>query len=231
MTVAANQPYLFPYLGYFQLIAAADVFVMCDSMQYVRRSFINRNNLLVNGEKFLITAPVRKASREAHINEVEYCENFLDKWMRTIRWNYAKASCFEDVMNILEELRKERLFNVASFNKRSMEAICTYLGLDVKVLNLSEMEQISGCDKSERIIGIVERCGGDRYLNLPGGRSLYSPADFACRGIELRFLEPYLPPYRQVRAHRFHPGLSIIDVIMNCSPEQVRSMIDNANFT
>ncbi len=231
MTVAANQPYLFPYLGYFQLIAAADIFVLCDSMQYVRRSFINRNNLLVGGDKFLITAPVRKASREAPINEVEYCEDFLDRWMRTIRWNYAKAPFFEKVMEMLEALRNERLWNVAHFNRRCIEAVCAYLGIDTSLVNLSDMGNISGYDKSDRMIGIVERCGGDRYLNLPGGRALYSPCDFACRGIELKFLEPYLPPYRQMRADRFHPALSILDVMMNCSPQEVREMIRNARFS
>lgn len=231
MTVAANQPYLFPYLGYFQLIAAADVFVMSDSMQYVIQSWMNRNRLLVKGEEFLMVSPVRKAPLGTPVNGMEYCSGFFEPWLRCMKYDYARAPYFPCVMTLMESLRDMEIRNVADFNIKSIEHMCAYLDIDTKIVRLSRLMDIPSGDKTEKTIGIVERCGGDRYLNLPGGRALYSPADFACRGIELRFLEPYLPPYRQVRAHRFHPGLSIIDVIMNCSPEQVRSMIDNANFT
>lgn len=231
MTIAANQPYLFPYLGYFQLIAAADKMVMCDSMQYVRRSWINRNTLLVGGKRFLITASVNKFPWKSPINKIEYCRGFFDGWLDTIYYNYVHAPFFNQVMPVLENIAKEEIVNVAEVNIRSILSVFRYLNKDVKILRLSQLADNSDYDKSDRMINIVKQLGGDRYINLPGGSALYSGEYFARRGVELKFLKPYLPPYRQVRTAEFHPGLSIIDVIMNCSPEETGGMIYNASFS
>jgi hypothetical protein len=64
----AMQPYLFPYLGYFQLISAVDVFFLSDDLQYINKGWINRNRVLVHGEPKMITFPLRKASHLAKIN-------------------------------------------------------------------------------------------------------------------------------------------------------------------
>lgn len=231
MTIAANQPYLFPYLGYFQLIAAADKVVMADSYQYVRHSWINRNRCLGVGKEYLMVASIKKASIGTPIHQMEYCDNFFDEWLHYLYPNYARAPFFSDVICLLQSLSAGRIYNVADFNIRGIEMVCSYLGIEKEIIRLSRLMEIPQGDKSDKTIEIVKACGGDRYINLPGGRVLYSKEYFARHGIELKFLEPYLPPYKQIRTKEFHPGLSIIDVIMNCSPEETREMIYNASFS
>ncbi len=231
MRVAANQPYLFPYLGYFQLIAGADVFVAYDSMQYVSRSWINRNRLLIQGNDRLITSPVEKANRFSPINERFYVDMFLQPWMNALKFNYARAPHFNAVMKLMEMLQNIPTRNVAEFNILSIKAICQYIGVQTPLVKLSERLEFGPEDKCEKTITVVNTCGGDTYINLPGGRALYNHEYFNNHNIKLLFLNPALTPYTQQRAHVFHPALSILDVMMNCSTAEIRRMLVNATFT
>lgn len=231
MIVAANQPYLFPYLGYFQLIAGADLFVAYDSMQYVSRSWINRNRLLIQGKDRLITSPVEKANRFSPINQRFYVDKFLQPWMNTLKFNYARAPHFHAVMKLMETLANIPTRNVAEFNIMSIKAICQYIGVQTPLVKLSEMLKFETEDKCEKTIAVVNSCGGDTYINLPGGRTLYDQEYFNNHNIKLLFLNPALTTYSQHGVQDFHSALSILDVMMNCSTTEIRRMIDNATFT
>ena len=62
MKLAIMQPYLFPYIGYFQLMNAADEFVVYDNIKYTKKGWINRNRILVNGSDAYINFPLKKDS-------------------------------------------------------------------------------------------------------------------------------------------------------------------------
>ena len=70
MKLAIMQPYLFPYLGYFQLIAAVDKFVFYDDVNFIKNGWINRNRLLISGKVNYITIPLSGASSFLKINQV-----------------------------------------------------------------------------------------------------------------------------------------------------------------
>lgn len=231
MIIAANQPYLFPYLGYFQLIAGADLFVVYDSMQYVHRSWINRNRLAVHTAPLLVTSPIKKACRFDLINERLYCKDFLKPWIDVLHYNYAHAPYYPAVIELLENLSATDEKNVALFNTLSLHAVCKYIGISTPFVNLSKLNVGMEGDKVDNTIAIVRHFGGTIYRNLPGGRVLYSSDYFAEHGIELQFLEPWLPPYRQQRTLTFNPGLSILDVMMNCSPSAIKEMVEGAKFS
>ena len=96
MRIAIMQPYFFPYIGYFQLISAVDIFVVYDDVNYINKGWINRNHILVNGQAKLITIPLIQASQNKHISEIELFGDlkWKDKLLKTIEFNYKKASYF-----------------------------------------------------------------------------------------------------------------------------------------
>ena len=57
MKTAIMQPYIFPYLGYFQLVNCVDTFVFYDDVNFIKRGWINRNKILINGKEVLLSFP------------------------------------------------------------------------------------------------------------------------------------------------------------------------------
>jgi hypothetical protein len=125
-TIAMMQPYIFPYLGYFQLIAAADVFVLGDDLQYIRSGWVNRNRILSNGEAKLITFPLKKDRFELPIMQREFCESFseeADRLINLITQNYRKAPCFAQVMPLVERLIRFPQQNLALYAEHSIREV------------------------------------------------------------------------------------------------------------
>src|SRR5882724_10468265 len=94
MKLGIMQPYIFPYIGYFQLIAAVDHFVIHDDVQWIKSGWINRNRILANNQPGYITLPVRSGSSFLNINEREYVpeiENHKKRILRQIEGAYRKA--------------------------------------------------------------------------------------------------------------------------------------------
>src|ERR1700743_3529780 len=93
MTIAVMQPYIFPYLGYYQLVNAVDDFIFFDDVNYINKGWINRNRILQNNEDFRFTIPLNKASQNRLINEIEIAD--FSKWRtdftRILENNYKKA--------------------------------------------------------------------------------------------------------------------------------------------
>ena len=93
MKIAIMQPYIFLYIGYFQLIDAVDKLVFYDDVNFIIKGWINRHNILVNGRKSMFTIPLNKVSRSKLINEVDVCDSFdwRTKMLKTFHCNYSKA--------------------------------------------------------------------------------------------------------------------------------------------
>src|SRR5687768_13108726 len=102
MKLAIMQPYLFPYIGYFQLMHAADKFVVYDDVNYIKGGWVNRNRILVNGKPHMFTLPLKNAGSNIKINEIEVSGGELMKWrekfLRTLQQAYAKAPFKNDVI-------------------------------------------------------------------------------------------------------------------------------------
>src|SRR5690606_3799363 len=98
MKIAIMQPYLFPYLGYFQLINAVETFVFYDDVNFIKRGWINRNQILVDNKAALFTVPLKKASQNKLINEIDMAidEKWLSQFFKTIEQNYKNAPYFDD---------------------------------------------------------------------------------------------------------------------------------------
>src|SRR5258706_4590191 len=106
MRVAIMQPYFFPFIGYFQLLKAVDVFVFYDDVNFIKKGWINRNRILVNGQEFLFTIPCKSISQNKLIKDVEVAWSPKDqeKFVKTLETNYKRAAYFEPTLALIKEV-------------------------------------------------------------------------------------------------------------------------------
>lgn len=223
MRLAIMQPYFFPYLGYFQLIHAVDAFVVYDDINFIKGGWINRNYMLANGNKQLFTLPLRGASPNRLINEVE--TGGQHKILQSLKHNYSKAPHFETVFPILEDILLQREKNLARFLDYQLRQICTYLGLNPQWHLSSELQKDNYLRGQEKVLAICQELGATHYINLPGGKTLYDHATFEAFGLQLSFIQPRPEGYQQP-GKGFVPNLSIVDVMMFTDREQCTELLE-----
>ena len=217
MKLAIMQPYVFPYIGYFQLINHVDQFVIYDDVQYINRGWINRNRILVNGQAKYFTLPVKKADRSLPINQRELADEFgsqKDSILRQIDTAYNKAPYYADVATLIKECFDFPEKNVALFVANSIRQFCQFLDIDTRFVVSSELQKPSGLKGEDHILEINKILGSTNYINPIGGTELYDHDRFAENGISLQFLETRGIEYPQFPKFEFVPFLSIIDVLM-----------------
>lgn len=228
MKLAIMQPYLFPYLGYFQLIAAADKFVIYDDVAFIKQGWVNRNQVLLHGRSHLFSVPLQGASSsqricETAVSPVEY-PRWKDKFLKTLALAYAKAPHYESTRKLLTTVIDGAPGNIGELARRSIFAVCELLGLATRIEPTSRSYSNAHLRAQDRVLDICARERATLYINATGGRELYAHEAFAVRGVELRFLHSRLPAYPQFQ-HEFVPALSILDVLMFNSPDAVRAML------
>ena len=227
-TIAIMQPYVFPYIGYYQLANAVDTFVFYDDVNFVTRSWINRNRILINGKEKLITFPCLRASQNKLINEtqIDLTQKEYDKIKQSIELAYKKAPHFNSVNTLIGEVFNSTADNISTLAIHSVKIVFEYLGINKNWLVSSEnFSDSKGLEKQERLINMVTKNNSHVYINAIGGMELYSKDEFKKGNIELYFLKPMMKNYKQL-SRDFIPGLSIIDVLMFNSIENVKEMLN-----
>jgi WbqC-like protein family len=224
--IAVMQPYLFPYIGYFQLINAADKFVVHDDVQWIKGGWINRNRILSNGRDEMLTLSIKKRSNYDNINlyEVLHEQNNQKKFLNKIVSSYAKSPHFNDVFPMLEKMIMNGETNLTGYIMSSLEQINAYLNIDTKILLSSETEKNNELKGQDRVIDICKALKATQYINPIGGVELYDKEAFRRNNIELSFLKTGEIRYKQFD-NDFIPFLSIIDVLMFNSIDEVREML------
>lgn len=230
MKLAIMQPYLFPYIGYFQLINAVDKFVIYDDVNFIKQGWINRNNILVQGQPLLFTIPLKKQSSFTLINEVlindKLYKSWCKKYLRTVEQAYSKAPFFQNVFNLIEkvfELNTNNL-SISELAVKSLTESCKYLGLESKFVLTSTIYKNSNLPGKERIIDICKKESVSYYINPIGGQKLYNKAYFKKKAIELSFIKSESIEYPQFK-NEFVPWLSIIDVLMFNSIDETKLLL------
>lgn len=223
MIVGSNQPYLFPYIGYWQLINIANVFVLSDSMQYIKKGYINRNYILINGERHRYTLEVLGVHSDTLINEIRVGNN-ATKILKSIFNAYKKAPYFEEIYPMLEQIFLNNEKNLAKYVGYSIERVARYLEMDTTFIYLNDLQGKTSLRAQDRTIDICKKLNADQYINSIGGQKLYSKEAFKDHGIKLNFIKTELIEYRQFQ-NEFVPNLSIIDVLMFNSIEEIKVML------
>jgi len=228
MSVAMMQPYLFPYLGYFQLLKAVDVFIFADDVNFIKGGFIHRNKILLQNEEYYFIVPCEKKSQNKLINEVRLStktKGYPDSALLTIKQAYAKAPFFTDVFPIIESVFRSDTDSISRLAASSVESVSRYLELNVdfKFSSVS-FNHTKGQERSIRLINITKKLGSTTYINPIGGNKIYNKEYFENQGIKLEFLVPEAISYPQFNGS-FNPDLSIIDVMMFNSIEDVNKLL------
>jgi len=214
MRLAIMQPYFMPYIGYFQLIAAVDTFVVYDNIKYTKKGWINRNRMLQNGKDTMFSLPLKSGSDSLEVCERELAGDFnRDKLLSQIKGAYRRAPYFEQTFPLIEQIVRYEDANLFRFLHHSIAKTCEHLDIGTEIRISSGIaidHELKGQDK---VIALCEAVGATTYVNAIGGMELYSKEIFLARGVELKFIKSKPFEYVQFGAE-FVPWLSIIDVMM-----------------
>jgi hypothetical protein len=215
MTIAIMQPYIFPYIGYFQLINAVDKFVIYDDVNFINKGWINRNNILVGGKPHLFTIPLKDASQNKLINEVHLLKNdpWRKKLLKTIQQSYQKAPNYQKVFALIEEIVNFEPETIHELTLVALSRVCAYMGINTEIVPSSDIYNNKDLKGPERILDICKQENAVHYINPVGGMELYDKVLFEREGIKLNFLKSVAGPYSQFQ-NAFVPWLSVIDILM-----------------
>jgi hypothetical protein len=222
------QPYLFPYLGYYQLMHAVGTFVVSDDVTFIKGGWINRNRVLINGEPAYFTVPLQKAPSTTLIRDMRIDDDGQAGWrkrqLRTLANFYRRASQFDAVFPLLESVFNEPTTAIATMARASLVRVAHYLRIETRFADSTAYAN-AHLKSQDRVIDTCQQERASTYINAIGGQALYSTADFAARGITLKFLKSRPIEYPQFRTP-FATSLSIIDVLMFNSRDQARALLD-----
>lgn len=229
MKLGIMQPYLFPYIGYFQVLSAVDVFVNYDDVAFIQQGWINRNRIKINDEAHYFTVPLADASsfrsiRETMVAALPY-GTFRRKFFATINTVYGKAPFYRETLNLLEAVFVPQPASIGDLAWQSVSIVCAYLRLGTRLVPTATIYGNSHLKKADRLIDVCRKERADTYINAIGGLELYSKDEFAKAGIALQFLRTATIGYSQCGQGAFVPNLSILDVLMNNSLDVVLEML------
>lgn len=230
MKLAIMQPYFLPYLGYFQLLNAVEKFVVYDNIQYSKKGWINRNRILSNGGDSIFTLPLKKDSDFLDVNQRVLSDHFLkverDKILRRIRNDYKNAPSYENVMPLLQKVFNYPELNLFEYIYFSIKEISNFLGIKTQLLISSKINIDHNLKSQSKVLEICKALNAQDYINPIGGLELYSKKEFLDSGINLMFMKINSRPYPQF-TKEFVPNLSIIDVLMFNSKEEIQKMLNS----
>lgn len=222
------QPYFFPYIGYWQLMNAVDKYIVYDDVNFIKGGWINRNRILLNGEVKYFNLPMLGASPNKAINEVGVNNELheINKKLKLIEASYKKAPYFDAVYSIIEKSFACEKKNIAEFILNSFVLVNEYLGIETELILSSTLNKDNSKRAQDKVIDICKLLEADEYYNAINGQSLYSKDEFEKNGIKLSFLCTKEIQYSQFDNAQFFENLSIIDVMMFNSKEEIQCMLN-----
>lgn len=226
MKLGIMQPYFVPYIGYWQLLNAVDKYVIYDDVNFIKGGWINRNRILMNGEPRYFNLPMLGASPNKLINQVEVNQDgkLRNRNLQIIKDAYKKAPYFSQAFPIIEQILLCQKTNLAENIVESIRIISDYLGIRTEIVISSSLQKDCSLKGQDKVISICKLLGATEYYNAIGGQSLYSFSDFEKEEIQLHFLKTEAIEYAQFD-NPFHGNLSIIDVMMFNSREEIQAML------
>jgi hypothetical protein len=225
MKVGIMQPYFLPYIGYFQLIAAVDLFIVYDNVKYTKKGWINRNRMLLNAVDKTFSLPLKKDSDCLDVINRELSPNFdRQKFLNQIRGAYSKAPQFNTVWSLLEKIVGYEDNNLFRYIYHSILEICRCLDIKTKICLSSEVSINHDLKGQDKVIALCKAVEATIYINTLGGVDLYSKRVFDGAGVQLNFIKALPFEYSQF-SNEFVPWLSIIDVLMFNSRASIQEQI------
>ena len=229
MKLGIMQPYFFPYIGYFELILRTDKWVVFDIVQYNKKSWMNRNRVLhpTQGWQY-ISLPVQKHDHGTRIHQIHAVDpaSAFTRIAGQLEHYRKHAPYFRQVMQLLESVQGTGSDRLVDLNVAGLSAVCNYLGIEFNYSMCSEMDLDLGevGHAGQWALHIASNMGADEYINPPGGKEIFEPAEWEAASIKLSFTD--LPEFTYDCAHYdFEANLSILDVLMWNSPDTIVRVI------
>ena len=222
------QPYFFPYIGYFQLIAAVDMFIVYDNIKYTKKGWINRNRMLQNGKNVMFSLPLKSDSDSLDVCERELAADFnRNKLLNQFKGAYRRAPYFEQTFPLVEQIVRYEDANLFRFLHHSIISTCAHLQITTEIKISSDIAIDHDLKNQDKVLALCAAVGASTYVNAIGGTELYSREAFRENGIDLKFIKSKPFEYPQF-GNEFVPWLSIIDVMMfNAAEETIASITGN----
>jgi hypothetical protein len=235
MRIGIMQPYFFPYLGHFALIANVDTWIVFDVTQYTPRTWINRNRVLhpTSGANWVSIALKNSSMsikiREAHVLDVAVAAKSTLGKLSHYRHKAPHARQVEEIVKATFASVGDD-DSLVALNVAGLNAVCAHLGVPFRPSICSEMNLClpDQLGPGEWALEISSRVGATTYVNPFGGRALFNAKEFGKRGVTLEFLkaQDFIYP---TGPFEFIPNLSILDVLMWNSPEVVRGALQTSS--
>ncbi len=218
MIVSIHQPAYLPWLGYFEKIARADVFVYLDTVQFEKNSFINRNRIKTpQGPQWLTIPVLTKGHTEGTLRhtEVDDRQPWREKHLKSIAMNYRKAPYFGKYYPEMEKLLRFPENRLSELCWQQLQYWIADLGIKTRLVRASEMDVVSR--KSDLVLDICVTLGATKYISGALGRGYLVESDFATAGIEVDYQDYHHPVYSQAHGD-FSPYMSVLDLVLNMGP-------------
>lgn len=221
MRLSIHQPDFFPWLGLFHKIFHSERFIVFDHVQAPRgKSWLTRNQIILNGEPRWLTLPSRKQGLQPICEvEINYETNFKTKHLGTLKQAYRRANFYKEVFPFVESLYDESPITVQEFTLRAIREICQLLGIKTEFIHSSEIvskkPELASLGSNELILELCIYSGANFYISGTGCLDFIRPKTFLEKGIEFNF-QSFCPPlYGQVHGEPFISHMSTLDALFN----------------
>lgn len=230
--VSIHQPNFFPWLGFFDKIARADVFILMDNVQFPKKGggWGNRGQLIINGQPAWVTMPVVRSYHGMRLVKNMRISNstpWREKLLKTVQTNYARAPFFDLIFPLFKNLINNPTDNLTDYNEAAIRAIAKAIGLGTSQLVTGSTLDVAG-EGTDLLIAMTRAVGGTAYLCGSGADNYQKDEKFAQAGIELIRQRFQHPVYPQINTSAFVAGLSIVDTLMNCGIEETLLLIQQS---
>jgi hypothetical protein len=232
--VAAHQPNFFPWLGFFNKLWRCDTFVVLDDVQFEKSgkgSWVNRVRLANGGQSYWFTLPLDRAfqgTRTVAEMRIDGSRDWRARLVRTLQLHYGRAPAFAATFPLLRSLVEFQTDSLLEYNLQALRGLMRILGLEQGKLVMSSALASRGV-ATERIVSLTRAAGGHAYLSGKVAMETYQdPSVFAEAGVHLIAQNYRHPIY--LRGGEFVPGLSILDPLLWCGPEQTSRLLADTNL-
>jgi len=227
MIVSVNQPAYLPWLGYFHRIAASDVHVVLDHVQFEKNSFTNRNRIRTSEGWCWLTVPLRTKGRFGDLAirsvEIDNSADWRTKHWKTLCQSYRRAPHFEEHAAYFEGIY-EREWNLLSDLLRDTTAyLLRALGITTTLLFSSDMNTQGA--KDEVVLDLCQKSNADLYLSGALGRNYLREELFERAGIAVAYQNYRHPEYPQGKGRVCELSMSVVDLLFNCGPRSLEVLM------
>lgn len=225
--VVISQPMFFPWIGMFEQIRLADVYIHYDDAQFPHgygNTFINRVQIkTADGIQWLTVPVVRKGIHSIKDTLINESSDWRKKHLKTLYHAYGKCSYYTDLRDIVEDVYAHKCLTISELNIYALLKVCAYFSISTQ-FKYSSCMPIGDIKSSEKVLALVKACSGDVYITGWGAKNYLDHALFEQNNIQVEYMDYQKKPYNQ-KFGEFTPYVSILDLIANKGTEGREVMI------